>query len=692
MATTTEIPPYGSSSDLLLPWLLEAVSEGEAWLGSQRPTVEWDKVLDSLGPEMNPVVLQGLSNTGYDKVERNYRDIVASLSNFRHDGEYAPRWNQELYERAHLLTKLDRHWYRESNAHDTHRSNLQYAAALGTGYLYEDWDKELHDIRLTAIAPGDVTFLQLPKNHNIQQAYAVIIKEEVPINLARRMYPFFANKFVADRDAPGWLMKGLRRLQRLMGGSPAMRVAGNSSRRQTGSFPTVDIYKMYTLDNAINEKPFPVKMGTYGTNWSYTVPWMGQPLETGKMNGGVKETRSATTEDCRLFPYRRYTIFTRQFTIYDGSSPWWHGAVPLARTRFNDLAWEALGRSLLASPMKIQEGIVALMRYIEDACAARLDPPYIYDEMKASEGFAKSFDPRKAGSRAGANLDAGKLIEFPVDWQVYDVPAVIPEWIQQQEARLDQQMGTPDLVAVAKAKQVPGEGTLEKLIEMAGPLVQDMMQQLERPLWELGTWRIAYYFQFYSKARVIQVAGPADDPTDEQEFGPDDDRGEPTKRQTKQAEPFAVDERHDEVFDPDQLVPPMADEAPEAKVERARRYISEFKYTITESGVHEMYRMVNRLALLQLRKAGLPIDWWTIGKAFKLSNLGPEPEGTHNMMERWVAEQHLTRELAVELQGDVAAVTPQAGQRGRPPTNAKAPQLKQKSDQDGTPRTTITTS
>lgn len=675
MANSYEMPAFGSGNDVLLPWLLQQLSEGEAWLAAQRPATEWDKVLDGIGPDHSNAAVKGLSNVGYDKVTKNAQDIVASLSNFRHDGEFKPCWDQELYERAHLLTKLDRHWYRNNNAYEHHRSNLQYAVALGTGYLYEVYDKDVRDIVLKPIAPSNVYLIQLPADHDIQQAYMVIIKEEVPINLARRRYPFFASRFVADRDAPGWLMKGLRKLQRLMGGSPALRVAGNADRKQAGSFPTVDIFHAYTLDNAINLTGFPKKMGTYGTNWSYTVPAMGAAIPTGKKVAGsdVDETRAASEDDCRLFPYRRYTLFTRTFTMYDGSSPWWHGQVPLARTRFNDWAWEALGRSIMAGPKSMEDGIVALMRYIEDACAARLDPPYIYDDQKASEGFAKNFDPRMAGSRAGANLDQGELIKFPVDVATYDVPSVIPEWIKEQEQRIDSRMGTPDLVAVAKAKQVPGEGTLEKLIEMAGPLVQDMMKQLDTPLWQLGMWRMAYYFQFYSRARIIQIAGPSEDDTDAMIFGPDDPR-----RLT------------DEVFDPDKLIGRIDGELPGARAERARRFISEFKYVITESGYHEMFRMVNRLSLLQLRKAGLPIDWWTIGKAFKLSNMGPEPAGTHNMMERFVAEQHMTRELQVELQSELAAAAPNGP--GRPATNAKAPQLKQKKDQDGVPRTTVTTS
>jgi hypothetical protein len=681
--TNYEIPRHGTGSDVLLAFLLEQISEGEAWLAAQRPAVEWDSVLDGIGPNHSNAAVEGLSNVGYDKVGRNARDIVSSLSDFRHDGEFKPRWDMGLYERAHILTKLDRNWYVETNAYDKHRANLQYAVALGTGYLYEIFDREDQEITMTAVPPQNVTFVQLPADHNIQKAYMVIIKEEVPINLARRRYHFHRDALVPDRDAPNWLMKGLRKLQRLMGGSPALRVAGNS-RRNTGSFPTVDVFHAYTLDNAINDKPFEVTMGTHGTNWSYKVPYMGQALPTGKtLPGGLKETRSANENDCRLFPYRRYTLFTRTRVIYDGSSPWWHGEVPLARTRFNDWAWEALGRSLMAEPKTMQDGIVALMRYIEDSCAARLDPPYLYDEQAASEGFAKNFDPRMAGSRAAADLGSGRdLIKFPVPYQLYDVPTVIPDFIKQQEERIDKYMGTPDLVAAAKAKQVPGEGTLEKLIEMAGPLVKDMMRQLEAPLHSLGKWRASYFFQFYSKGKVIQVAGPGDDDTDDADVRPDDGPAAPQWK--RESESFDQDKTHDEQYDPSKLFGVIEGETTDQWLERRRLMISEFKFVITESGVHEMNRMVNRLALLQLRKAGLPIDWWTIAKAFKLSNMGPEPEGTHNMMERWIAEQHMTRELQEELQAGQQGQGP-----GRPATNKKAPTIKKK---DGGARSTVATS
>ena len=654
-----EVPPIGTKSDTILGWYLEALQDGEAWLASQRPTTEWDDVRNMLAPGGSEGKVEGLSNLGYSICEHNARDIVASLSDFRHDGEYKPRFDKTLYDRAHVLTKLDRNWYAETRAHDAFRAHLQNTVVFGTGYLYETWNKAFHgshgDIELSSIAPSDVYFVQLPKNHNIQQAYMVIIREEMPLNLARATYPNIAHLLQPDRDSPGWLEKGKRAVQKLMGGSPALRVAGTAGSGQTSSYPTVDIFSSYIMDRSFNRAPMSVEMGTHGTNWSYTVPALGSPIGMGvrNPNTGAELTRPATEDDCRLFPLRRMGIFTRSAMAYDGSSPWWHGQVPLARTRFNDWAWEALGKSLLGDPKTMQDGIIALMRLIEDASAARLDTPYLYDESLTSEGFAESFDPRMAGSRAKANLQAGEIIKFPVPYQHYDVPAGIYEYIKSQEERIGKFMGTPDLVAMAKAKQVPGEGTLEKLLEMAGPLVKDMMRALEVPMQQLGEWRKAYYFQFYTRGRLIQTTGPDDLPGEDYEYTPD------------------------------LIVPNLEGEPLAQKIERSRNSINAFKYVVTESGVNELHRMVNRLALLQLRKAGLPIDWWTIGKAFKLSNIGPEPEGTHNMYERFIAEKHIERELAEELGAG------QGQGPGRPNSNRKPPAIQTK---DGGQRSTVKTS
>ena len=692
MATTQyEIPSFRMPLAQRFGWCLEAVQEGEGWLKAQRPAVEWEQALASLSATGSGEALVGLSNLGYNKTRRVARELVASLSNFRHEGEFKVTQDQKLFDVAHTLTNLDRNWYRTTYANEAHREALQYAVATGTAYLYETWDKHFWspyrgDIRLSALAPQDVTFIQLPKGNDIQRAYAVIIREELPLNLARAIYaetnPGFAEALVPDRDAPGWLQKGLRKVQQFV--APALRAAGRTSPAAAqSSFPTVDIFHMYVLDRSLNDTGAPVDMGALGTNWAYTVPAKGDPLPTKIRNPATGNffTTPATDGDCKFFPLRRYVIFSRTGMAYDGSSPWWHGDCPLARIRFTDWAWEALGTSQIADLKTMQDGIVALMRGIEDSAAARLDPPMLYDDQM-SASWAQAFNPRKAGSRAAAPLSQINPIQFPVPPEYYNVPTWIPQWIEAQEGRMDYLAAAPDLVAIAKAKQVPSGDTLEKLMEMAGPIVQDLVRGIEHPLQRLGDWRKAYYFQFYTRERMLTLTGP-----DGIEFD--------TQYQPEQL--AKIDTTTD---------PPETSQAFDT---RKRRSLTEFRYHVTESGINEIHRMSNKLLYIQLSKLGFPMSWWTLAQVCQIPNFGPPPEGTNTELERWIAQKRIEIDLALEQQaqmeqgaeglglggaGGGEGVPPDGGgaPEGRPPSFNAAPKLVTKADPAGGTRSTITTS
>jgi len=634
------IPRFGLPTERILPWLLEAIQEGDAWLKAQPPSRDWEGVRSLLSATDGTEKVEGLSSVGYNKAKRVARELVASLANFRHEGEYTVAWDNTLYDTAHMLTDLDHNWSDVTMANIVHRAALQYAVGFGTAYLYETWDKHFYspfhgDIRLSTLAPGDVTFVQLPKDHDIQRAYMVIIREELPINLAKATYgatnQAFADSLTPDRDSPGWIAKGLQKVQQFL--SPALRVGGRMQPDASGSFPTVDIFHGYTLDTSLNTGSVPIQMGPWAggrpsTNWSYQVPALGDPMPTWLINPETNKpyTTPAGPAECRLFPLRRYSIWSRTGMCYDGTSPWWHGAVPLARIRFNDWAWEALGGSLIGELKTMQEGIVSMMRMIEDAGAARLDPPRIYDEDLVSSGFAKAFNPRMAGTAASANLQRGKPIEFPVPPEYYNVPVWMTDWIKSQEDRMDYISGVRDLVAVAKAQQIPGADTLEKLLEMAGPIVQDLVQQVAIPLYQLGEWRKAYYFQFYTRARMITVQGPDGVDLDKQ-------------------------------YLPAQLVPYKLGESSEQVRARVMGYLHDYRYRVTESGINEIHRMTTKLFYIQLMKVGFPISWWTFAKIAQIPNFGPPPQDTNTEMERWVAQKEMEVDMAVNLQQRMQALT-----------------------------------
>lgn len=700
-----EIPAYGTSGDRLHGWLLEARQEGEAWLSSQKPATNWAGAVELMDEGDATSEASSMSNTTYPKAKRTARELVASLSSFRHAGEFVTLWDNTLYDQAHMLSDLDVNWGLTTNPWAAHRMTLQNAVIKGTGYWVEEWDKDFWgpnkgDIRLTALDPSDVTFVQLPRDRDIQRAYMVIIRYELPINLAKRIYSrvngSFAQALVPDQESPSWLQKGLQKVQQFL--SPALRVAGRTRQNAQGSFPTVNIYHGYTMDGSLNEGFDPMEMGAYKTNWSYVVPPRGGEVKTDILNPatGALWTRPAKEEDCLLFPLRRLSIWSNTGIAYDGSSPWWHGDVPVTRVWFNDLPWEALGGSAISDIRSMEQGVTALMRGMEDSAAARLDPPSIYDDSIVSKSWAESFNPRLAGVRAAAPLSQGAPISFPVDPHIYDVSPWIPAFMEAQEGRMDYITGVRDLVAMAKAKQIPGADTLEKLMEMAGPLVHDMVGALEQPLTQLGEWRKAYYFQFYNHARIIRTLGPDEFDPAEWNYAPD---------RLKQ-----IQDNQSYQFRPEDLLKASPGEMPEVRNMKLRRMITEFRYEVTESGLNEIHRMTTKLFYLQLMKEGFPISWWTFAKIARIPNFGPPPNGTNTEMERWTAQQFMKIELQGELQKEMASATAELGQgqvgptatggepppipnlgeenRGRPQSYRRPPRMIQK---DHGARTTITT-
>lgn len=725
MAVTSqyEIPAFGTAAPQLLGWLLEANQEGNAWLAAQRPSTQWESVMEMMEDQTGSADESSLmSNTQYPKPKRIARELVASLAGFRHEGEYKVLWDNSKYDQAHVLTDLDRNWYTTTNANAAHRQALQSAVIKGTGYLYEEWDPyfwgpQRGDIKLSFFDPADVSFVQMPRDNDLQKAYMVILRYELPINLAKRMYSKyaqFAANLVPDQESPSWLLKGLKAVQQFI--SPALRVAGKTRPSSQGSYPTVNVYHGYTLDTACNESLETIVMGIPGANWSYRVPAVGSEMDTGIPNPGTGSnwTKPANREDALLFPLRRFTIWSNTGVAVDGSSPWWHGQVPLARIRFNDLPWQALGSSLISDTRTINGGIEALIRAMEDSAAARLNPPAIYDDRMVSKSWAESFNPRLAGVRGAADLSQGDPIKFPVQPGQYDVPNWIPEFIAAQEGRQDYLTGVRDVAAIAKAKQIPGADTLEKLLEMAGPIVQDLVRQMEEPFRQLGEWRKAYYFQFYNSARVVQTVGPDNFDPGEWNYGPDVEQ-EDIPEYVQEKKRLLGDARFQQFaktgayqFDPEQLLGVGNNTmSTAARREMLKRSINEFRYEVTESGLNEIHRMTTKLFYIQLMKEGFPISWWTMAKVAKIPNFGPPPAGTNTEMERWVAQQHMKIDLQGDLQEQLAAQQGAMGgapggqtgeippiqelfqkAQGRPQSYSRPPRMVQK---DRGARSTITT-
>lgn len=647
------IPPAEAQEQMKLGFLKEMVSDGEAFLKSQAAYKDIDLAVRMMNDRADERIPKSLSRVKVNPIKRNINEIVATLSNLR------PMWgyhtdNSEYQQNAANLNKLILAWWYNAFPDRAIREALQYAAVEGTGYASPFWERNFWcygrgDIALGTYGAKNVIPYQIGKDHDIQRAYAVTMVQEVPLVQAWAMYPKYADKIKADREQASWIRRGLDRVQKFV--APALRAAGSAqSRDESVPYPTVDIYNTYVLDYSVNETDHVIPMGDPGTSWYYEVPYIGADIPTGQNNSaGQALYRKATDEDARLYPLRRLITWTASCQIYDNTSYWWHGMVPAVQFRMDDWPWEFLGFSMVRDNKSMQDSMIQLLRAMDDSANARLRPPLQYDKDTIPKSFMERFDPRQSGQTVGLPLSMGEPIKPVVPADYYNIPAQCFELVKDYRSMIDNQMGVNDITAIAKARQIPSGESIEKIMELAGPLMTDKSRNMERSLRQLGEMVKGLFFQFYTTPRKLQILG----------------------------EDAITPEEWD--YDPGNMVPshlPGEDKSKASRfnmVQRARWHMNNFVFQVTPNSLHQITQITRKLMYIQLKKSGFPIDWWTEAEVFDIANFGPPPKGANTVMQRYIAQLR----LMAELQQAVAPPVP-PNPVGRPPSGQKPPHIVQK--------------
>jgi hypothetical protein len=371
----------------------------------------------------------------------------------------------------------------------------------------------------------------------------------------------------------------------------------------------------------------------------------------------------ASAEDCRMFPLRRRVIWTDTCILKDGTSPYLHGRVPLVQLRFDDYPWDFLGTSIVHDTWRIQKATNQIWRAIIDSVLVRLQPPLKYDSNVIDPKAMARINTRIPAQTIEASIGMGNPVEPLLPVQFWDVPPWILQVLQALNDQLDQLSVVKDLMAVAKAKQVPSADSIEKILESAGPVVQDIARGGEKATCEFDQLFYPLALQFWDANKVFHILG----------------------------EDGALKETID--FDPGNLIPshlPGEDQSNVSqydKWERARWALEQMSYHIEPFSQAQVSRIGRNLILMQLWKAQLPIGPWTLMK-----NMGLDPgeakyngEVAKNQVEEFILWKQMSADIAQQMQSQMGG----GNQKGRPPTNAAPPQIKTK---DQGMRSTIATS
>src|SRR5262249_13071844 len=137
-----------------------------------------------------------------------------------------------------------------------------------------------------------------------------------------------------------------------------------------------------------------------------------------------------------------------------------------------------------------------------------------------SESLMERFKPRTPGQRIKANMQMGEGIKPILPAQYYDVPQWVGDFVQKLYDGIHYVLGTRDMQAIAKARQVPAGDSLEKLMELAGPIVTDMARNMEKSMREVGEQWKGLAMQFYSVKRRIQILGKSGMTEEDYDFDP----------------------------------------------------------------------------------------------------------------------------------------------------------------------------
>lgn len=667
------VPHRSKPDDTKLGWLKETVEDGELYLKSQRQWRDIDKSIDILSGHADDKLPRGQSTVHLNMVGRDFKEAVAVLSNMR------PMWgyktdNSEFRDLVTILDKMLLSWYLNTFADRAIRQAIQYMLGATKGWISPSWKSDFWvtgrgDIKLGVYGPRDVLPFQIGKDHDIQAAYAVTIRDEVPFAKALATYPTKLDVLSPTRTAPTWMRKGVRRMQRFL--SPVLNQFGPGRRSENDEtlFPTIDIYRTYILDLTYNDGPKEITMGTSGTKWSYSVPPKDSMIPTGeKTASGEPVYRRATLEDSMLYPLRRLMIWTDNGILYDDTATDWHGKVPAIPFDANDLPWDFLNRSMVSEGASVQESNTRLMRAIDDSANARLDPLLGYDESMLSQSLMERIKPRVPGQRVKINMQMGDGVKPILPPAYYDVPPWIQLYVDGNWEKLHYVLGTRDIAGLAKSKILSGD-TLEKAVELAGPIVTDMSRGMERSMRELGEMWKALAMQYYDLPRRVQILGR--DGVTEQDFD----------------------------YDPNNMIPShlpdemalikkglMSKDTPSRAniVVRAKAHINSCYFHVTPNSLHQITQLTRKMLYLQLWKGQFPIDPITMAEVLDIPNfadaelLGKAVGSDHtpkDVLSRWIAWREL-----------LAKLSPQKEQVGR---KGSAQQVAQIRSKDGGTRSTV---
>jgi hypothetical protein len=662
-----DLPVSNENEQMVLRWLRAAIEEGVGIIEQDPAYKQADKAMAYvLGEQytgkdkpqyLNPVVV--------NRTKKAIRTHVSTLTDIKPLFAYKT-FNQRFKAQADLLNQIVVLWWVNNFVDIDLADGLRYALAAGTSYLVCEYDPHLNfygDNRIIPKDPRDIIPIRPSRDRSIQNWEGLIIREAHSINVLRGMYPQKAHLILRGKtQSYGPVKTAFRKMAGLM--TPTKTLDGLSKGGPSGKSREDEIvtYRAMFKDRRINTSSEKILMGDPNTNWSYVVE-PGEPL----------------------YPRGRLVVATEHVVLFDGPNPYWHGRFNVVRLTPDPWPWIFGGLSLVHDLMPLNEAMNKVANDFLINFAQHANPGALFDKNAVPDNVFKRFDARREGWKMKINPTYGEGAKIVA-------PPQFPPWAMDFANALGQEFdnlsGTANLQALLNLRQSPSAETIQKYWEALTPEIRLEGRMLEAAIRELANMVKCNIFQFYSAKRRIMLLG----------------------------DPGEVMEDLD--YDPGNLVPAMAEGddgyAPEldksnSRDARARWFQRLFTFYVNPHSLLAMHAQDRKMLFLQLGRMGY-IDYWTLLETLEVPGVGdPPPVGLPTLEEPFTemvpdpdtgmpvekrkmevrAPTTITERLIAQNQLGIGMTQSPAGRKS---SGQQTPQMKQKTDAGGAPRTVISES
>lgn len=657
-------------------WVHDNNTKAQSFLRANRGWKSADICMAIFYGDETDRIPAGLSKVSVKKLRRQAREAVANASNIR------PRWKHrsrkdKFAEQAKTQDNLRDDWYYTQFIDQKVKLALQNAAGGGTGYifLWPDYDCNTGQLEIQARVLNwrQVLPFHAGDDADIDTIFGLTVHIEMPVPEAHEKFPEHMGIIKADRNVPSFFSRNWQGVKRRFKGV-VDRMRNNKPIAQD-PYPVADIFYTWVRDNSINTTGHDILMGEAGAHYSYIVPSLYDE------NG--KQVLGRTTKDCKLFPYKRLIISTPHGVIWDGPPFWINIFVPVVPFTFEKVVGEFLGINIIRDGRRLEDSANNILRSFEDAIKGRLSPPIGIDSGLPKD--IKSKLKRNIRSMMGMTFEYNgiqlqKAVVPLIHQDYYNLDPKGIEIAKLMFEMQDYQMGTADLTNLNRLNQMPAADTQEHFLQALGALATDHSRGIEQSMIKLANIWLWFSFQVYTTERIIILLG-ADNVINTADFDPDNLVPKP--------------EDYPEINE--------ASHGDNAYAARLQKHIRNFSIFAAPNSLQERMSQTNKLILLQLLKMGVQISNKRLYDAFIDDGQFSIEKG------EWKKEQIEKIEIAAELQKKLKMANDETdpmnriaksveetirgtNNEGRPNSNNESPQLKSKSDEDGIPRTTMTTS